>query len=110
MQEGVEALVRDVELAQGADAADTLLASARTLGADGLMVGRAAPGAAGALACPAGFSGVARSKLASHVINLVTLTSCSQSTLFMKKSGNKFGRNCITGPAITKRLSCYCIF
>lgn len=47
VHEGVEALVRDVELVQGADAADMLLASARTLGADALVVGRAAPGAAG---------------------------------------------------------------
>src|SRR5512133_1332551 len=33
VHEGVEALVREVELVQGADAADTLLASARALGA-----------------------------------------------------------------------------
>ncbi len=45
--EGVERLVRDVELIQGPDAADVLLTAARAGGADALVVGRAAPGAAG---------------------------------------------------------------
>lgn len=47
VHEGVEALVREVELVQGVDAADMLLASARALGADALVVGRSAPGTAG---------------------------------------------------------------
>lgn len=47
VHEGVESFVRDVELVQGADAADVLLAAARAGGADALVVGRAAPGAAG---------------------------------------------------------------
>lgn len=45
--EGVDRLLRDVELVQGADAADVLLTATRAGGADALVVGRAAPGAAG---------------------------------------------------------------
>ena len=45
--EGVDALVRDVQLVQGADAAEALREAAAAEGADALVVGRAAPGAAG---------------------------------------------------------------
>lgn len=44
---GADALVPDVEVIQGLEAAESLREAVRSRGADGLIVGRAAPGAAG---------------------------------------------------------------